>query len=85
MFRCECHLIGRPSVTNSCRRLLESQSLVPIVGEMLALHQLCLSRDLVTKGAEYWNAWKTLTIAQDHFRDTVTIALVGKYLYQPDA
>lgn len=52
---------------------------------MLALNQVPLLPKLVTKGAQYWDSWRSLVISQDHFHESVTIALVGKYLYQPDA
>ena len=40
---------------------------------------------LVSRGGRTWNAWKTLTLEQDHLYDSVTIALLGKYTDHPDA
>ena len=66
-------------------RLLESQSLIPIVSEILDLGKLTISPELVKKGTQTWNAWTSLTDSQDHVRNTVTIALVGKYTDHPDS
>lgn len=46
---------------------------------LLRLGDLTISKSLVQKGAQTWNAWRLLTQSQDHVHDSVSIALVGKY------
>ncbi|KAI9675439.1 MAG: CTP synthase ura7 [Caeruleum heppii] len=59
--------------------LLEKQGLIRSLRKILQLDALTISSPLVQKGQATWRQWKTLTVAQDHVLDTVTIALVGKY------
>ncbi|MCJ1417599.1 CTP synthase ura7 [Xylographa parallela] len=59
--------------------LLEKQGLIPLLQNILRLDALTISPSLINKGAGTWTQWKSLTGAQDHLYQTVTIALVGKY------
>lgn len=65
--------------------LLESQGLIKLVSEVLRLDLVNLSPSLVRRGGQTWNAWKELTISQDHLYNSVSIALVGKYTDHPDS
>ena len=65
--------------------LLESQGLIKLVSDILRLREISPSSSLVKRGAETWNAWKELTISQEHALKTVSIALVGKYTNHPDS
>lgn len=65
--------------------LLDQQGLVPLLKNILHLDALTLSPSLVHKGADIWATWKSLTGSQEHFHETVTIALVDKYTKQPDS
>ena len=64
---------------------MESQGIINVVSEILRLDKLTASPRLVKKGGQTWNAWKELTISQDHLHKSVSIALVGKYTAHPDA
>lgn len=59
--------------------LLEKQGLVGTIKEILKLDNVPKSPAIVKRGQDTWQAWKTLTTAQDRLFDTVSIALVGKY------
>ena len=59
--------------------LLEKQGLVQLLQSILRLESLALSPPLVEKGFDSWQAWRKLTISQDHLFQSVSIALVGKY------
>lgn len=59
--------------------LLETQGLIPLLRNILRLDALVISPSLIQKGAETWDAWKNLTISQDHLYQSVSIVLVGKY------
>lgn len=59
--------------------LLETQGLVPRLRDILRLDALQISPMLIDKGTQTWNAWKRLTVSQDHLYQSVSIALVGKY------
>ena len=65
--------------------LLESQGLTEQLIDVLRLEQDAISPLLVSKGAQTWNSWKSLTISRDHFFKEVRIVLVGKYTDHPDA
>ncbi|KAI4122042.1 MAG: hypothetical protein LQ347_006644 [Umbilicaria vellea] len=59
--------------------LLERQGLISSLRDILRLDSLTISPSLSKKGAQTWQAWKTLTGNQDHLYQSVSIALVGKY------
>ena len=59
--------------------LLEKQGLVPLLQRILRLEAIPIPPNLVKKGSNTWQAWKSLTGTQDHHYEPVTIALVGKY------
>ena len=65
--------------------LLESQNLTGLVSEELRLDRLTVSPWLFKRGGQAWKAWKELTIAQDLLHESVSIALVLKYLSSPDS
>ena len=65
--------------------LLESQGLTEQLIDVLRLEQDAISPLLVSKGAQTWNSWKSLTISRDHYFKKVRIVLVGKYTDHPDA
>ena len=52
---------------------------------LLRLDNLSISKSLINRGAQTWNAWKVLTQSQDHVNQTVSIALVGKYTHLHDS
>ncbi len=59
--------------------LLESQKLVDLLSDTLALNKLTVPPAALHRGELLWKEWKTLTLAQDRPFEKVTIALVGKY------
>ena len=59
--------------------LLETQGLISLVKKILRLDLVSIPPVLASKGANIWNAWKSLTTSQDHLFQSVTIVLVGKY------
>lgn len=65
--------------------LLEDQGLVKIFSEVLRLDAVTINPALATKGASIWETWKDLALGLDRVLETVDIALVGKYLEQPDS
>ena len=46
---------------------------------LLRLEDLTVSKSLIHQGSQRWNAWRALTESQEHVRQKVSIALVGKY------
>ena len=64
---------------------LRSQDILTHLRELLRLDSVDMNRRLVDQGARTWDAWKTLTLEQDHLYESVTIALLGKYTDHPDA
>ncbi len=65
--------------------LLESQGLISLVSEVLRLDLVKPSTWLIKRGGQTWNAWKELTMSQDHIYESISIALVGKYTDHPDS
>ncbi|KAF2085295.1 CTP synthase [Saccharata proteae CBS 121410] len=65
--------------------LLEEQGLIPLLEEVLNLRAMSLSPAQTKKGAAIWSSWKALTGTQDHYYETVNIALVGKYIELQDS
>lgn len=65
--------------------LLEQQGLIPLLRKILALDGLTISPALTTKGRKTWVQWNSLTGSQHRYQDTVTIALVGKYIELHDS
>ena len=63
--------------------LLREQELLPILLSQLSLDPSSVPQALVTKGAQIWDSWKSVTL--DAHPSTVRIALVGKYIKTPDA
>ncbi|KAL1623309.1 CTP synthase ura7 [Neofusicoccum ribis] len=65
--------------------LLEEQGLIHVLREMLKLDAVKIPPPMVKKGEKIWKTWKDLTVTQDHYFETVNIALVGKYIELHDS
>lgn len=65
--------------------LLEKQGLVSLMRDILKLDSISIPQSLITKGQDTWRQWKALTTSQERIFDTVTIALVGKYISLHDS
>ncbi|KAL8796337.1 MAG: hypothetical protein Q9195_001244 [Heterodermia aff. obscurata] len=65
--------------------VLESQGMLRTLEDILRLKELGPSPSLREKGRQTWHAWKALTTSQEHVHESVSIALVGKYMKQPDS
>lgn len=65
--------------------LLEDQGLVTVLNDVLRLDKKVISPALAAKGADIWESWKSLALGLERVFETVDIALVGKYLEQPDS
>jgi CTP synthase len=59
-------------------QVLEQQGFITSLTKILELDKLNVCHEHTTDGTKLWASWKTST-AQDDFRKSVTIALVGKY------
>jgi CTP synthase len=59
--------------------LLEKQSLIPTIRDILKLDLVPKAPGLVSRGQATWHEWKTLTTGQERFFESVSIVLVGKY------
>ena len=64
---------------------LRSQNILGHLRGLLQLESIAVAPRLVSRGSKTWNTWKSLTLEQDHLHDSVTIALLGKYVDHPDA
>lgn len=65
--------------------LLERQKLADTIGDLLDLPSIQRKPKKVTEGLQGWKDWVQLAQGQDYLRDTVSIALVGKYTSLKDA
>ncbi|KAF2126282.1 CTP synthase-like protein [Dothidotthia symphoricarpi CBS 119687] len=65
--------------------LLEQQKLIPMVRQFLALDQITVAPAMTDKGRHTWAQWQSLTGHDTRFHDSVTIALVGKYVELQDS
>lgn len=65
--------------------LLEQQQLIPMVRQFLALEKVSVTDVMVQKGHNIWSQWQTLTGNDTRYYDSVTIALVGKYVELQDS
>ncbi|POS86320.1 P-loop containing nucleoside triphosphate hydrolase [Erysiphe pulchra] len=59
--------------------LLEKQGLVSTISSILHLNDLTIPDSLLCQGQVTWDKWRNLIIENDHLREVVKIALVGKY------
>ncbi|KHJ30997.1 putative ctp synthase [Erysiphe necator] len=59
--------------------LLEKQGLVSTISSILRLNDLTIPDSLLNLGQQTWAKWRNLIIENDHLREAVEIALVGKY------
>ncbi|KAI1936949.1 CTP synthase ura7 [Ophidiomyces ophidiicola] len=65
--------------------LLEKQGLVSVLRDTLRIGDVLPHPKLVSQGQATWQRWKTLTTSQERLFETVTIALVGKYISLHDS
>ena len=65
--------------------LLHKQGLVAILNDVLRLDRFSIEPALASKGVNIWESWNSLALGLDRALETVDIALVGKYLEQPDS
>jgi CTP synthase len=65
--------------------LLEQQGIIPTIRKVLDLPSVHISPALDQKGRSTWAQWKSLTSSDNRYFDTVTIALVGKYIELHDS
>lgn len=66
--------------------LLEEQGLIPLLRDGLNLNGCKISEPLLQKGRSIWDQWKVLTLSgQREYFESVTIALVGKYIELHDS
>ncbi|KAK3671937.1 CTP synthase ura7 [Recurvomyces mirabilis] len=65
--------------------LLSEQNLVPLMTSTLQLKEVTIAPALQEKGMHIWNTWRDLTMGLQNLHEVVEIALVGKYLEQPDS
>ncbi|KAF2862328.1 CTP synthase [Piedraia hortae CBS 480.64] len=65
--------------------LLSEQNLVQLMTTTLRLDTIQISPKLLARGQKTWKAWMDLTSGLEQLHDEVVIALVGKYLEQPDS
>ncbi|KAL8824163.1 MAG: hypothetical protein Q9191_005257, partial [Dirinaria sp. TL-2023a] len=74
-------VVAAPQVSNTylVPVLLEKQGMQDTLRNLLRLEDLAVSKSLIHRGAQTWDAWTALTDSQVHVRQEVTIALVGKY------
>ncbi|PGH23903.1 CTP synthase [Polytolypa hystricis UAMH7299] len=81
------HVIGVHDVSSTYHvpLLLEKQGLVDRLRDILRIDTLSISPALVTKGQSTWKQWTALTTSQERLFETVTIALVGKYVSLHDS
>ncbi|EPE25845.1 P-loop containing nucleoside triphosphate hydrolase [Glarea lozoyensis ATCC 20868] len=65
--------------------LLEKQGILKTLGNILNLDAVTKSQSLVELGQRTWKEWRNLTSQQERLYETVTIALVGKYVNLHDS
>jgi CTP synthase len=65
--------------------LLEEQGLIGVLRDFLKLDPIMVEPEMVQKGKRIWNQWKSLTMPNQQFYDTVEIAMVGKYVEFQDS
>ncbi|GAO50845.1 CTP synthase [Saitoella complicata NRRL Y-17804] len=60
--------------------VLEQQRLIKYFTQRLKLNDIKITEKQIAKGKSLWGRWKQLTTGHDRLFETVTIALVGKYI-----
>ncbi|KAK5118416.1 CTP synthase [Meristemomyces frigidus] len=65
--------------------LLSEQNLVNLMTEAMRLAEVTITPELRQKGEQIWETWRQLTLGLENLHEIVEIALVGKYLEQPDS
>lgn len=65
--------------------LLHEQGLLKYLQNRFKLNSLSLPAGRQDKGQQLWNRWTALTVTHDRSRDTVKIAIVGKYTNLQDS
>ncbi|KZZ86689.1 CTP synthase [Ascosphaera apis ARSEF 7405] len=73
------------STTYRVPLLLEEQKLLQTLTRLLDLDSIKKPDHLLRQGKLNWENWVSLATSQDHAYDTVTIALVGKYVSLHDS
>ncbi|KAB5572319.1 putative CTP synthase [Coniochaeta sp. 2T2.1] len=73
------------STTYHVPMLLETQNFLGTISELLDLQSIPKPAARIEQGKLMWNEWISLAQDQTHKLDTVSIALVGKYISLPDA
>jgi CTP synthase len=66
-------------------QLLEKQGLLNTLGKILNLDDVPKSQQLIERGQRTWVEWRNLTSQQERLFESVTIALVGKYVNLHDS
>jgi CTP synthase len=65
--------------------LLEKQGLIPTIRDILRLDAIPKALAIVARGQAAWKEWQLLTKGQERFFETISIALVGKYVSLHDS
>jgi len=73
------------STTYRVPLLLAQQNVLKTIGTLLDLDSIKKPQSLIDQGSALWKEWVELATSQDHIFETVTIALVGKYVSLHDA
>ncbi|SPO01057.1 probable CTP synthase [Cephalotrichum gorgonifer] len=73
------------STTYHVPMLLEKQNVLKTMSDLLDLDNYQRSPALVEQGKSMWKEWVGLAKGSDHALETVTVALVGKYIQLKDA
>ncbi|KAI5284022.1 CTP synthase ura7, partial [Ascosphaera acerosa] len=73
------------STTYRVPLLLEEQKLLATLTRLLDLNSIRPSAERLRQGKLNWENWVSLATSQDHAYETVTIALVGKYVSLHDS
>lgn len=73
------------STTYHVPMLLNNQNFLSTLSDLLDLKSIQMPAARIQQGTNMWNEWIALAQDQDHTLETVTIALVGKYISLADA
>lgn len=73
------------STTYHVPMLLDKQNFLGNLSELLDLQSIKMPAARIEQGRHMWNNWIELAQDQDHTLETVSIALVGKYISLADA
>lgn len=73
------------STTYHVPLLLDKQNLLSTLGDLLDLQSIKAPAARIEQGGHMWKKWTDLAQSQDHTHETVSIALIGKYISLLDA